>query len=76
MPKYYLLPKSLDSMMSFLNPEYFVRANRQFIVSKDGIKDMTVWFDNRLLINLKTEVPEQVFISKNKVSAFKVWFMS
>lgn len=74
--KYYLLPKSLDSMMSFLNPEYFVRANRQFIVSKDGIKDMTVWFDNRLLINLKTEVPEQVFISKNKVSAFKVWFMS
>ena len=73
--KYYLIPKSLDSMMSFLNPEIFVRANRQFIISKEGIKDITVWFDNRLLINLRTDVPEQVFISKNRVSAFKNWLM-
>ena len=62
-------------MMSFLDPELFIRANRQFIVSKDGIRDMTIWFDNRLLINLKTEVPEQVFISKNKVSDFKNWLI-
>lgn len=74
--KYYLIPKSLDSMMSFLNPEIFVRANRQFIISKEGIKDITVWLDNRLLINLKTDVPEQVFISKNRVSSFKNWLMS
>lgn len=52
-----------------------MRANRQFIVSKDGIRDMTVWFDNRLLINLKTDVPEQVFISKNRVAEFKNWYM-
>lgn len=71
----YILQKSLDSMMSFLNPELFMRANRQFIVSKDGIRDMTVWFDNRLLINLKTDVPEQVFISKNRVAEFKNWYM-
>lgn len=74
--KYYLIPKSLDSMMSFLNPEIFVRANRQFIISKEGIKDITVWLDNRLLINLKTDVPEQIFISKNRVSSFKNWLMS
>lgn len=72
---FYFLQKSLDSMMSFLDPELFIRANRQFIVSKDGIRDMTIWFDNRLLINLKTEVPEQVFISKNKVSDFKNWLI-
>ena len=74
--KYYIIPKSLDSMMSFLNPEIFVRANRQFIISKEGIKDITVWLDNRLLINLKTDVPEQIFISKNRVSSFKNWLMS
>lgn len=73
---FYAVQKSLDSMMSFLDPMLFIRANRQFIVSKEGIKDMTVWLDNRLLINLKTEVPEQIFISKNKVSDFKIWFMS
>ena len=74
--KCFIIPKSLDSMMSFLNPEHFVRANRQFIVSKEGIKDITVWLDNRLRINLTTDVPEQVFISKNKVSDFKTWLMS
>ncbi len=73
---FYYLQKSLDSIMSFLDPELFVRANRQFIVSKEGIRDMTVWFDNRMLINLKTKVPEQVFISKNKVADFKDWLMS
>lgn len=73
---FYFLQKSLDSMMSFLDPELFVRANRQFIVSKEGIRDMTVWFDNRLLINLKTDVPEQVFISKNRVADFKNWYMA
>lgn len=72
----YFFPKSLDSMMSFLDPEFFIRANRQFIVSKEGIRDMTVWIDNRLLINLKTAVPEQIFISKNKVSDFKNWFLT
>ena len=63
-------------MMSFLDPELFVRANRQFIVAKESIRDITVWFDNRLLINLKANVPEQIFISKNKVSDFKSWLMS
>lgn len=73
---FYSLQKSLDSMMSFLNPTLFIRANRQFIISKEGIRDMTVWFDNRLLINLNIKVPEKIFISKNKVSDFKNWFMS
>ncbi len=72
----YSLQKSLDSMMSFLDPELFIRANRQFIVAKESIRDITVWFDNRLLINLKANVPEQIFISKNKVSDFKSWLMS
>lgn len=72
----YILQKSLDSLMTFLSPEQFIRANRQFIVAKDGISDMTLWHDNRLLINLKAEVPEHVFISKNRVSDFKNWILT
>jgi len=70
----YSFDKSLDSIMSKLDPEHFFRANRQFIVSKEIIDSITVWFDNRLLIRLLIETPERIYISKNRASEFKLWF--
>ncbi len=70
----YNLDKSLDSIMAKLNPANFFRANRQFIVSKEIIDSITVWFDNRLLIRLTINTPERIYISKNKAAEFKAWF--
>lgn len=74
--KHYSMDKSLDALMESLDPSSFFRANRQFIISKDCIENMTIWFDNRLLINMTIEVPERIYISKNKAAAFKKWFAS
>lgn len=65
--------KSLDQIMSTLDPTKFIRANKQFIVARDAICDLTVWFDSRLKVNLITDTPEPVYISKNKVAEFKEW---
>jgi len=70
----YGLEKSLDTIMSKLVPSKFFRANRQFIISKEMVDSITVWFDNRLLIRLHIDTPEPIYISKNKVSEFKQWF--
>lgn len=70
----YSLDKSLDSIIGKLNPADFFRANRQFIVSKEMIDSITVWFDNRLLIRLMIDTPERIYISKNRASEFKLWF--
>ncbi|MBQ9498743.1 MAG: LytTR family transcriptional regulator DNA-binding domain-containing protein, partial [Bacteroidaceae bacterium] len=63
----------LDQIFATLNPVDFIRANRQFIINREGVKDISVWFDGRLRVNMKTEVPEPIYISKNRASEFKQW---
>lgn len=72
----YKLDKSLDSIMARLNPSLFYRANRQFILAKEAIESITIWFDSRLLVNLKYPASERIYISKNKAAEFKEWFAS
>lgn len=72
----YPYAKTLDQIFSGLDPAEFIRANKQFIVSRNSVKDLTIWFDSRLLVTLDVEVPERIYISKNKASEFKAWIVS
>ncbi len=74
--KNYYLTHTLDDLMAQLDPDMFFRANRQFIVSREAIKDVSIWFGNKLAINLNVEVPEKIIVSKAKVAEFKCWFSS
>jgi DNA-binding LytR/AlgR family response regulator len=65
--------KPLENIYSSLNPSHFFRANKQFIISKDSIKQLTVWYDKRLLVTLDTDTPERIYVSKNKAATFKKW---
>jgi len=70
----YYMSQTLDEIMSQLNPDDFFRANRQFIVARKAIKDLTIWFGNKLSLNMSVKIPEDIIISKAKVSEFKDWF--
>ena len=72
--KVYYMNHTLDDIMNELDPQMFFRANRQFIVSRQSIKDVSVWFGNKLAINLNVETPEKIIVSKARVSEFKIWF--
>lgn len=67
------MSQTLDDIMNQLNPDDFFRANRQYIISRKAVKDMTLWFGNKLSINLTVEVPEKIIVSKARVSEFKTW---
>lgn len=70
----YKADKSLDSIIARLDPARFIRANRQFIISKEAVKDLTIWFDSRLLVNMTVKPPEDIFVSKNRTVEFKEWY--
>jgi two-component system LytT family response regulator len=74
--KFYYMSQTLDDLMAELDSKMFFRANRQFIVARSAIKDVSVWFGNKLAINLNVEVPEKIIVSKARVAEFKTWFMS
>jgi DNA-binding LytR/AlgR family response regulator len=65
---------TLDELAEMLDPNAFFRANRQFIISRKAIKDIDLWFNNRLSVNLKIPAPEKILISKARISEFKNWF--
>ena len=70
----YYLDYTLDEIMSKLNPDKFFRANRQFIIARDAIKDIDLWFNKRLAINLKVKTPEKIILSRATTREFKSWF--
>ena len=72
--KSYYTNQTLDELLEQLDASAFFRANRQYIVAREAIKDVSVWFGNKLALNLNVEVPDKIIISKARVSEFKQWF--
>ena len=66
---------TLDALGEQLDERLFFRANRQFIISRNAIKDIDLWFGSRLSVNLTLAVPERIIISKTKTPIFKKWIL-
>jgi two-component system LytT family response regulator len=71
--KSYPVEGTLESLYGELCGEHFFRANRQFIISRKAIKDISVWFGSRLALNLSVDTPERIIISKARAAEFKSW---
>lgn len=71
----YPIERTLEALQGILPQNVFFRANRQFIVSREAVKDISVWFGSRLLLNLTLETPEKIIISKARVPEFKAWLV-
>ncbi len=72
----YPLDRTLEALQSLLPEADFFRANRQFIVARQAVKEIVVWFGSRLALHLTVETPERIIISKARVPEFKAWLRS
>lgn len=70
----YRIDNTLDEISEMLDPRRFFRANRQFIISRDAIQDIDLWFSGRLSLNLKVNTSSKIVLSKARVPEFKSWF--
>lgn len=71
----FILDTSLTGIMEQLDPTKFYRANRQYIVAHSAIKDMSVWFQGKLAVNLSIPVEERIIVSRANNNDFKDWFL-
>ncbi len=71
--KTYPLDKPLEVLQTLLPPGEFFRVNRQFIIARRAVNDISVWFGSRLSVRLCVETPERIIISKARVPEFKRW---
>ena len=70
------LDKPLETLQTLLPASDFFRANRQFIVARQAVAEIAVWFGSRLALRLSVETPERIVISKARVPEFKRWLTS
>lgn len=71
----YPMEYTLEALQGILSPKRFYRANRQFIISRDAVNDISVWFGSRLAVNLRVATPEKIIIPKARVPEFKQWLV-
>lgn len=69
----YHLDSKLEDLEKELDPSDFFRANRQYLIQRSAIKNLSVYFNGRLLINLVPEASEKVIVSKANASRIKAW---
>jgi DNA-binding LytR/AlgR family response regulator len=69
----YRYGKALENIYASLGPQLFFRANKQYIVARDSIRNITIRFDKRLHVTMDTDVPERIYVSKNRAARFKQW---
>jgi len=69
----FLLDQSLNELQTKLDPHQFFRVSRKYIVHIRSIKKVSKYFHSRLKLKLKLAIPEDILISRAKVSAFLEW---
>ena len=69
----YTIDECMEDIEVRLPGKLFYRANRQFIVQRKFIANARQYSGNRLLLCLTVPTQDEIIISREKVSQFKVW---
>ena len=69
----YAINYVLDDLESMLDNSMFYRANRQYIINRQAIKEFEPYFNRKLAVKLSQETPQLITISKVKSSDFVRW---
>jgi len=69
----YAVQHTIEQLESMFNPQQFFRVNRKFIVNRDFIVNIEHYFNRKLFITTKNELPEKIIVSKIRVQPFLKW---
>lgn len=69
----YILDNSLDEVEKTIEAEQFFRISRKHIVAVDAIKEIIAYSNSRLKLNLHVDFEEELIVSREKVTDFKLW---
>lgn len=69
----HILDFTMDQLEGLLNPDYFFRINRKYIISVKSIHDMISHVNSRLKLVLKTSDDQDIIVARERVQEFKDW---
>ena len=69
----YLLSATLDEVEKMVDPAFFFRANRQFIIHRNAIASAERFFARKLVVKLNFPTKESIMVSKARAQEFLEW---
>jgi DNA-binding LytR/AlgR family response regulator len=69
----YAIDYTLDALIEMVDPALFHRINRRYIISHGAIRDMITMSGSRLKIVLHQSEDLDIYISRERLAAFKEW---
>lgn len=67
------LIQTLEELEQQLDPKYFFRVNRQYIIHIDAIKQIYNHFNGKLKLELKKNPELEILVSRDKALLIKAW---
>lgn len=74
--KRHTLNMTLEEVESQLDPQRFMRVNRQFIISAADVQKLSTHFLGKMRIHMTAAPDEEIIVSKDKVASVKRWLDS
>ena len=74
--KHHTLNMTLEEVESQLDPQRFMRVNRQFIISAAAVLKLSTYFLGKMRIHMTAAPDEEIIVSKDKVATVKRWLDS
>ena len=71
--KEHIIDLSLDKLCEQLDPDRFFRTNRQTIVSVQAIQKIESYFLGKVVVKVIPPFKDKIIVSREKISAFKLW---
>ena len=74
--KHHTLNMTLEEVENQLDPQRFMRVNRQFIISATAVQKLSTYFLGKMRIHMTAAPDEDIIVSKDKVATVKRWLDS
>ncbi len=74
--KYHTLNMTLEEVEGQLDPQRFMRVNRQYIISAAAVQKLSTFFLGKMRIHMTATPDEEIIVSKDKAATVKRWLDS
>jgi DNA-binding LytR/AlgR family response regulator len=69
----YVVDYTIEQIESLVNPDFFFRINRKYIINLNAIEDVVVYSNSRLKLKVQHLNDHDLIVAREKVQAFKKW---
>jgi DNA-binding LytR/AlgR family response regulator len=69
----FIIDYKLEQLENLLDPHFFFRLNRKFVIKIEAVQKIKALINSRLQVSLKPNFEQEIFVSKDKTSEFKIW---